>query len=78
MAMTTGQKALRQWYGEEGAEAVVKLGLRALAEELLFLEKPTFPQHGAAKRAAFNALFEVSEAKAERIHQETVDLALGH
>ena len=55
-------KALHQWFGEEW-ESVVKLSWRAMAEELLGLQQPTYPEFGASQAAARKALREVQEGK---------------
>ena len=56
-------KSLRQWYGGDW-ESVIKLSWRAMAEELLDLQRPTFAEFGASQAAARAALGEVQKAKA--------------
>ena len=70
MTMTEIQvKSLRQWYGPEWG-SVVKLSERAMAEELLDLQRPTYTEFGASQAAAREALRQVQKAKAALHHGE--------
>ena len=73
MEMTEIQvKSLRQWYGPEWG-SVVKLSERAMAEELLDLQRPTYTEFGASQAAAREALRQVQKAKAALHHGKMIE-----